>query len=299
MADLVSRGWPAPAKLNRFLHITGRRADGFHNLQTIFQFIDFCDELDFTLRDDGEITLLNAVEGVADQDNLVVRAAMLLQQHSGTQTGVDIAIRKILPMGGGLGGGSSDAATVLVALNQLWQTGLSQQALMQLGLQLGADVPVFVHARAVWAEGVGEKFTDVALDEAWFCVIVPAVNVATAAIFADAELTRDSRPVNLQDFIDGNTGNDCQAVVCQHYPQVELVLSWMREHIDQQPGCIIKSQMTGTGACVFAGFRTQQDAVEIKQQLPEGWTALVAQGQNQSPLTKRLQQERGQQTVQT
>jgi len=294
MADIVSREWPAPAKLNRFLHITGRRADGYHSLQTIFQFIDYCDELSFTLRDDTEIVLLNAIEGVEDKQNLVVRAAMLLQQYTGVDVGVDIGINKILPMGGGLGGGSSDAATVLVALNELWDTGLGQQALMDLGLQLGADVPVFIHGQAVWAEGVGEKFTDVGLDETWFCVIVPAVNVATAVIFADAELTRDSNPISMKDFIEGRTVNDCQTVVCKRYPQVESVMSWMREHIDQQSSCIVKSQMTGTGACIFAGFETQQDAVKIKQQLPEGWIALVAQGLNQSPLIKRLQQERSQ-----
>lgn len=193
--SLTSLSLPAPAKLNLFLHVTGRRADGYHNLQTLFQFLDFADTLDFTLREDNQILLHGELAGVSAEDNLITRAARLLQQHTGTSQGADIILHKRLPMGGGLGGGSSDAATTLVGLNHLWQTGISLQSLATLGLQLGADVPVFVLGRAAWAEGVGEELTPVELDEPWYLVVMPDCQVSTAEIFSDQRLTRDTQPI--------------------------------------------------------------------------------------------------------
>lgn len=202
--------WPAPAKLNLFLHITGQREDGYHLLQTAFQFIDRCDQLEFELNDSGEVTLLTPIEGVNDKDNLIVRAAKLLMQQAGIQQGVAISLQKILPMGGGLGGGSSNAATTLVALNYLWDAGLSIQQLAQLGLQLGADVPVFIHGTAAWAEGVGEEITPISVDEPWFVVIVPDCHVSTAEIFSSSELTRDCKMITVSRFLSGEGVNVCE-----------------------------------------------------------------------------------------
>jgi len=290
MADMTSTDWPAPAKLNRFLHITGQRQDGYHLLQTIFQFLDYSDRIHFNVRADGQVKLLTPISGVPSEDNLVVQAARLLKKHSQTNLGVDISLEKILPMGGGLGGGSSNAATVLVALNFLWQLDYEDVALAEIGLQLGADVPVFVHGQATWAEGVGEKFKDVILDEPWFCVIVPAVHVSTADIFSDPELTRNSSPITISDFLEGKGINDCEKLVASRYNEVAEVINWMKLHVDSQLSCIVPTKMTGTGACVFAGLATKQDAENVKEQLPENWKAFIAKGLNQSPLHKKLKE---------
>ncbi len=291
MAGVSKQAWPAPAKINRFLHITGRRSDGYHLLQTVFQFLDYSDQIDFAIREDGQIRLQTPLAAVAEEDNLVVRAAKLLQAQAGVTLGADIHVHKQVPMGGGLGGGSSDAATVLVALNHLWNLHRSESSLSALGLQLGADIPVFVHGHAAWAEGVGEKLQDIGLDEPWFCVIVPAVHVSTAEIFSDQELTRNTSPIKITDFLQGQGRNDCEAVVARRYHEVAEVITWLKAHADHLPSCVLPTRMTGTGACVFTAMQTEQDARALSAQLPAGWNAFVAKGLNQSPLLTRLQQE--------
>ena len=270
--------WPAPAKLNLFLHITGRRADGYHELQTVFQFINVCDDLYFQLRDDAAIHRLSDLPGVEAAQDLTVRAARLLQTHCGCTQGADIRVTKRLPMGGGLGGGSSDAATTLVALNALWGLGVDIDSLARLGRSLGADVPIFVHGRAAWPEGVGEIFTPIELPEPWFVVIVPAVAVSTAEIFNAPELTRNHSPIKIRHFLDGHTGNDCEPVVRRRYPDVDDALKWLKNHGD--------ARMTGTGACVYATFPDAQQARDVAALASVRWRVLVAQGQNSSPLQR-------------
>jgi 4-diphosphocytidyl-2-C-methyl-D-erythritol kinase len=267
--------WPAPAKLNLFLHITGRRADGYHELQTVFQLLDWGDELNFSLRDDGRIVRLQPLQGIADDEDLCVRAARLLQAESGCRLGAGIELVKRLPLGGGLGGGSSDAATTLVALNVLWDTQLTADELAELGRRLGADVPVFVHGRSAWAEGVGERLTPLALVPSWYLVVVPDCHVATAEIFNASELTRDSKPITIPDFLAGRTRNDCEPVVTGRYPEVAEALGLLRG----------AGRMSGTGACVFAAF---EDASKARQALPAGWRGFVARGVDRSPLLDRL-----------
>jgi 4-diphosphocytidyl-2-C-methyl-D-erythritol kinase len=282
--------WPAPAKLNLFLHVTGQRDDGYHLLQTLFQFLDYSDLLSFILRNDGKIVRASERADLPVEQDLCVRAACLLQQHTQVSQGVVIDLDKRLPMGGGLGGGSSDAATVLVALNQLWQTGLSLGELARLGLQLGADVPVFVHGQAAWAEGVGEQLTSVTLDEPWFVVLVPPLHVSTQEVFSDPDLTRNSTPIALAQFLAGSGRNDCEAVVGQRYPQVQQALEWLSQ--------FAPARMTGTGACVFAAFAQEQQAREVVRQLAldkvqtvSGMRGFVARGCNRSPLLDRLSAE--------
>lgn len=272
--------WPAPAKLNRMLRIVGRRADGYHLLQTVFQFLERGDRLWFEARDDGAIARHGEVVGVPPEADLTVRAARLLQQATGTGRGALIRIDKHLPMGGGLGGGSSDAATTLVALNHYWQTGLTLAELAELGLRLGADVPVFVHGRAAWAEGVGERLTPLDLDEPWFVVLAPACHVATGAVFNDSELTRNSSLITITDFMMGAGGNDCEAVVYRRYPEVAAAASWLARY-----GL---ARLTGTGACVFASFPSADRARRVLDRLPPGWKGFVARGRNRSPLHERL-----------
>lgn len=276
--------WPAPAKLNRMLRIVGRRPDGYHLLQTVFQFLDRCDWLWFAPRGDGVIQRVGEVTGVPAEADLIVRAARLLQQATGSRSGATIRIDKRLPLGGGLGGGSSDAATVLVALNHYWRTSLTPAELAELGLRLGADVPVFVHCRAAWAEGVGERLTPVDLDEPWFAVLVPACHVATGVVFKDPELTRNSTPVTMTDFMMGADGNDCEAVVYRRYPEVAAAAAWLARRG--------RARLTGTGACVFAAFEDEADASRVLDQLPLDWTGFLARGRNGSPLHERLQRER-------
>ena len=271
--------WPAPAKLNLFLHVTGRRADGYHLLQTVFRFIDRSDNLRFAPRPDGTIVLATPTPGVAPDDDLTVRAARLLQSATGCRQGATITLDKNLPMGGGLGGGSSDAATVLLALNHLWQTGLTRPALERLGLALGADVPVFVHGRNTFAEGVGEAFTDVELPPAAYLVLHPAVHVPTAAIFGAPELCRDTPVMRASDWRPGQGRNDLEAVACARFPEVARHLDWLRA---QAPGAL----MTGSGACVFAAFPDRAAAEAVLARRPAGMTGWVAAGLAAHPLAK-------------
>ena len=269
--------WPAPAKLNLFLHVTGRRADGYHLLQTVFRFIDRCDSLRFAPRDDGQIVLATPIPGVPPESDLTVRAARLLQQASGCQHGTTIHLDKQLPMGGGLGGGSSDAATVLLALNHLWQTGLTRSELERLGLSLGADVPVFVHGRNTFAEGIGEAFTDIELPRATYLVLQPAATVPTAAIFGAPELVRDTPSIRPADWRPGIGRNDLEGVACQRFPAVAAQLDWLRRHAPD-------AMMTGSGACVFAGFAQRSAAEAVYAQLPPGTAGWLADGLSAHPL---------------
>ncbi|MCG5508840.1 4-(cytidine 5'-diphospho)-2-C-methyl-D-erythritol kinase [Ectothiorhodospira lacustris] len=278
-------GWPAPAKLNLFLHITGRRPDGYHELQSVFQFLTFGDTLDFRLLDEDRVRAEHALDGVAHDDDLTVRAARTLKAATGHPGGVAIRVRKRLPMGGGLGGGSSDAATVLVALNALWETGLDDEALAAMGLKLGADVPVFVRGHAAWAEGVGERLAPVSPPEPWYLVVHPGVMVPTGAIFTDPGLTRDCPPIKIADFLAGRAGNVCEPVVCRRFPAVAKALEWLQ-------GQGVTARMTGTGSCVFGVFETEEAARAALECLPCGWSGFVARGCNQSPLHRRRAQFR-------
>ncbi|WP_236206904.1 4-(cytidine 5'-diphospho)-2-C-methyl-D-erythritol kinase [Pseudomonas tohonis] len=271
---------PAPAKLNLMLHILGRRADGYHELQTLFQFLEHGDELGFALRQDGEIHLRTDVPGVPHDSNLIVRAARRLQQESGTRLGADIWLDKRLPMGGGIGGGSSDAATTLLGLDHLWQTHLGEDRLAELGLALGADVPVFVRGRAAFAEGVGERLQPVTLPEPWFLVAVPQVFVSTAEVFTDPELTRNTPPINLRSLLEGGGRNDCQPVVEKRYPEVRNALILLNN--------FTAARLTGTGACVFGSFPNKDDADKVARQLPATLPNFVARGSNVSMLHRKL-----------
>ncbi len=272
--------WPAPAKLNLFLHITGRRDDGYHLLQTVFQFVDFGDEICICLREDGQIRRLSELDGVPADSDLVVRAARLLQEKTGTGQGAEISVDKRLPMGGGLGGGSSDAATVLVALNRLWDCKLDEDALAELGLGLGADVPVFIREQAAWAEGVGEHLTPVSLPEPWFVVLCPPISVSTAEVFSAAQLRRDCPAITIRDFLAGGAvENVCEPLVRQQYPEVDAALRALGAHAP--------ARMTGTGACVFAPFESEAVARRVFAELSASWPGFVARGCNVSPLRFR------------
>ncbi|MEA2093431.1 MAG: 4-(cytidine 5'-diphospho)-2-C-methyl-D-erythritol kinase [Pseudomonadota bacterium] len=268
--------WPAPAKLNLFLHITGRREDGYHCLQTVFQFLDHADRLYFDIRPDPAICCFGGPAGVPQQADLCVRAASLLQETTGSKQGVDIYNEKVIPVGGGLGGGSSDAATTLWALNRLWGLGLNARELAGLGLQLGADVPVFIQGEAAWAEGVGEILTPVTLPEPWYLVVIPPVSVSTVDIFSDPELTRDTPEMTIRDFLYGGGHNDCEAVVRRRHPEIAAALDWL--------DTMAPARLTGTGACIFAAFGAEADARTIEQQMPAAWSGFVARGCNRSPL---------------
>ena len=274
--------WPAPAKLNLMLRIVGRRADGYHLLQTVFQFIDLADWLAFELRNDGAVRRRNAVVGVAEDADLVVRAARLLQREAGIRQGVDIRVDKRIPMGAGLGGGSSDAATTLVALNRLWGCGLSSRELAGLGLQLGADVPIFIHGHAAWAEGIGEQLTDVDPPEPVYLLLAPPAHVDTGKIFQDPELTRNSRRITIRDFVAGEATNDCLEVVRNRYPEVAQAFDWLDEILD--------ARLTGTGACVFAACRDRAQATALLHEKPEALTGFVVQASNRSALLNVLEQ---------
>jgi 4-diphosphocytidyl-2-C-methyl-D-erythritol kinase len=272
---------PAPAKLNLMLHILGRRADGYHELQTLFQFLDFGDELGFALRTDGEIRLHTPVDGVPHDSNLIVRAARLLQEQTQCERGADIWLDKRLPMGGGIGGGSSDAATTLLGLNHLWQLDCSEDQLASLGLSLGADVPVFVRGHAAFAEGIGEKLQPLTLSEPWFLVAIPQVLVSTAEIFSDPELTRDTPPIKVRSLLEGGGRNDCQPVVQKRYPEVRNALILLNK--------FVQARLTGTGACVFGSFPNQDDADKVARQLPATLPRFIAQGRNVSMLHRKLE----------
>jgi 4-diphosphocytidyl-2-C-methyl-D-erythritol kinase len=278
---MTRAGWPAPAKLNLFLHITGRRPDGYHLLQSVFQFLDVHDTLHFEPRTDDAVRRLTELSGVPAEKDLTVRAAFLLKEITGYEGGVDIRLDKRLPMGGGLGGGSSDAATALVALNLLWDLGLSVESLATLGLRLGADVPVFVRGRAAWAEGVGEVLTPVeGLPEPWYVVLTPPVTIATADVFGNAELTRNCPAITIRDFLQGHGTNVCEPVVRRRYPVVAEALDWLALH-----GA---ARLTGTGACLFAAFDSESQAKEVFEQRPRAFAGFVARGRNRSPLLDRL-----------
>ncbi len=271
--------WPAPAKLNLFLHVVGRRPDGYHLLQTVFRFIECADYLRFAPRADGEIVLATPTPGVAEEADLTVRAARLLQAHTGCRQGASIKLLKHLPMGGGLGGGSSDAATVLLALNHLWQTGLPRSELERIGLALGADVPVFVHGRNCFAEGVGERFIDLELPAATYLILQPAAHVPTAAIFGAATLRRDTPPLDPSRWRPGIGHNHLEPVACAAFPPVAAARDWLR-------GFAPEAMMTGSGACVFAAFADPAAALAVFDQRPSGWRGWVARGLAQHPLAE-------------
>jgi len=272
----------APAKLNLFLHITGQREDGYHLLQTVFQFLDFADSITLTHREDTNINRLSILDGVPAEDDLVVKAARLLQSHCNCTQGADISVDKVLPMGGGLGGGSSNAASVLVGLNHLWNCGLSQDQLMQLGVQLGADVPVFIFAQSAWAEGVGERLEPIDLPEKWFLVLKPQINVSTAKVFANPQLQRDCSTITIRDFLTGQTqniGNVCEKPVREMYPEVDQALTDLAYYCEDG-----EAKLTGTGACVFVAFDSREQAEKAFSKLSEKWDGFVAKGMNQTPL---------------
>ena len=275
----MTTNWLAPAKINLFLHVTGRRGDGYHSIQTLYQFIELNDVLQFAVREDNEIRLESDFREVPPEQNLVVRAARALQQQSGTRAGTDITLTKRIPTGGGLGGGSSDAATTLVALNEFWRLGLSIKELAEIGVTVSADVPVFVHGQAAWAEGIGEKLTPVAPVEPWYLVVNPNVQVSTAALFDAPELTRNTSPITIRDFMDGRSRNVFEPVVATRYPEVRTALEWLRRH--HKGG---RAKMSGTGACVFAAFESEDAAKALAERLPRNMTGYVVKGRNASPL---------------
>ncbi len=284
---MSGQGWPAPAKINLFLHINRQREDGYHELQTVFQFLDFCDELSFSITDDPAIRHSQLPVGIDNDNELCQRAAILLQQTCNIERGVEITLTKRIPQGGGLGGGSSDAATTLQALNRLWGVNLSRDKLNTLGLRLGADVPVFLRGQTAWAEGIGEKLTPIDLEPSWYIVISPDVQVATADIFAHPELTRDSPPITIRAFRQGQVRNDLELVVRKLYPQVDEALRWLQTFGDLK----VTARMTGSGACVFLAVTSREQGEEVLAQCPSEWAGFVARGLNQSPLVERLAQE--------
>ena len=286
-ANPIARWWPAPAKLNLSLHVTGRRADGYHDLQTIFQLISLSDQLSFDLREDGRIVRLDyegstaqSLRDVAEDQDLCVRAARALQTRSGVKLGVTIRLRKTIPVGGGLGGGSSDAATTLVALNALWACGLSTDELAAIGITLGADVPVFIRGRSGVGEGVGERLTPVELPNSWFVVIHPGVAVPTRDVFQAPELTRNSPVLTIPALLAFGCRNDCEPVVRERYPEVAAALDWL--------GRYASARLTGTGSCLFARFASAAEAERVAARVPDVWRAYVVQGLAESPLLQVL-----------
>ena len=297
--------WPSPAKLNLFLHINGRYQNGYHQLQSLFQILDYGDELAFDINSSDKITLADPIAGVADEDNLIIKAALLLKETILKETilkktvskesplnqglpdpkykdlGCHIHLKKHLPMGGGIGGGSSNAATTLLVLNQLWGCGFSEAKLATLGLTLGADIPIFIHGKTAFAEGVGEKLQPVNLPTMSYLVVFPDSHVSTAEIFSLSNLPRNTAKINFKDYSFANTHNDCQEIVCERYPIVAKALHWLLEYAP--------SRMTGTGACVFATFEHHKDAIDVQALLPQGTTSFVANGVNTSLLHKQIQ----------
>lgn len=273
---------PAPPKLNLFLHITGRRDDGYHNLQTLFQLLEGGDELTFTTTENSQISLSPQIEGVAEGDNLIFRAALILQQESNISQGCIIQLDKKLPMGAGLGGGSSNAATTLLALNRLWGCNLPIEKLAKLGAQLGADVPVFVEGFSAFAEGIGDQLTPVEIAESWYLIITPNCAVSTAQIFSHPQLTRNSAPIKIRALSEGQYRNDCQAIVEKLHPQVKEVVDWLKAYSEPL--------MTGTGASVFCRWATEAQAKEILSRVPQHWNAFIARGVNHSVVHQKLKE---------
>jgi 4-diphosphocytidyl-2-C-methyl-D-erythritol kinase len=274
--------WPAPAKLNLFLHVTGRRPDGYHELQTLFQLIDLCDTLTISVREDGQIERAVGAAGVAAEADLCVRAARTLKDATGARAGASISVHKRIPAGGGLGGGSSDAATTLLALNELWECGLTLGELARLGLALGADVPVFVQGSTAWAEGVGEHLTPVAVPERWYVVIYPGVAVSTREVFQSPELTRNSPLITIRAFFESGGRNDCEAVVRGRSPEVAEALEWLSRSAP--------ARLTGTGSCVFTACASAAEAERLAARVPDRWMSFVARGLGTSPVHGQLRQ---------
>ena len=272
--------WPAPAKLNLFLHVTGRRPDGYHELQTVFQLIDLCDTIGISVREDGRIERPDGPPGVDPEADLTVRAARALQQATGCRLGATLRVRKRIPMGGGLGGGSSDAASVLLGLNEVWGCGLQVDALARLGLPLGADVPVFVRGCSAWGQGVGEDLQPLELPDAWYVVIHPGVAVGTRDVFQSPELTRNSPVITMRAFFQSGGRNDCEPVVRARFPEVAEALDWL--------GRFAPARLTGTGSCIFAPCATAIDAERLAARVPDRWTSYVARGLNVSPVHELL-----------
>lgn len=272
--------WPAPAKLNLMLRIVGQRPDGYHLLQTVFQFVDFCDWLTFHPSENNEVHLVRTIPGVAEADDLTVKAAKLLKAEVGCDFGVTIQVEKNLPMGGGLGGGSSDAATTLVVLNKLWGLALTQEKLIELGLRLGADVPVFIFGHTAWGEGVGERLQSMDVPEQWIVILKPDCHVVTKDVFCSKDLTRNSKSITIAGFIGGDQRNDCLGVVSSQYPLVNEVL--------QDLGQFAVARLTGTGSCVFAQFESYENALQAYNALSGKWQAFICKGINESPLFVKL-----------
>jgi 4-diphosphocytidyl-2-C-methyl-D-erythritol kinase len=279
MNPVWQRHWPAPAKLNLMLHVVGRRADGYHLLQTVFRLIDLADTLAFAPRDDGAIRLARPLAGVPEDADLTVRAARLLQAETGCRAGATISLEKRIPLGGGLGGGSSDAATTLIALNELWGTGLAHGELARLGLALGADVPFFLFGRNALGEGVGEVLTPLDLPPAWYVVITPQVAVSTREIFAAPELTRDTKPVRITAFFAGLGRNDLEPVVRARFPEVARAIDWLASHGE--------ARMSGSGSSVFAAFGREDEARAVAAKVPGEWRAWAVRGLDRHPLEGR------------
>ena len=279
----ISSPWPAPGKLNLVLKVVGQRADGYHLLQTVFQLIDRSDRLWFEPRADGRIVLQTPLAGVAEHEDLTVRAARLLQEESGCRSGVSISVEKRLPVGGGLGGGSSDAATTLLVLDRLWGVNVGPERLRRLGLRLGADVPVFLEGSSAWAEGIGERLTPIDLPESWYVVVVPGCHVSTKAVFSSPYLTKDNERITMEQFRFVRQENDCADVVVEMYPLVGMALKELSRYG--------KAKLTGTGACVFLSFEEKADAHRAAQALSRRWEVFVCKGVNRSPLHKRLAQD--------
>lgn len=285
--SLPGVNYPAPAKLNLFLHVVGRRDDGYHLLQSVFTLIDRCDSVRLQVREDGEVRRVSELAGVPPEEDLAVRAALLLKEASGTALGADIEVEKRIPMGGGLGGGSSDAATVLLALDRLWGTGFGPDVLSELGAALGADIPFFLRGSSAWVEGIGERLRPMQVPRRWYLVLTPPVAVPTGVIFAAPELTRDTEALKMEDFSAQPPGspafassdgfrNDLEAVVIDRYPVVGQYLEWLRQHGD--------ARMTGSGSCVFAAFDDQEAAQGVLDALPGSMKGFVAQGLDHHPL---------------
>jgi 4-diphosphocytidyl-2-C-methyl-D-erythritol kinase len=271
---------PAPAKLNLFLHILGRRDDGYHNIQTIFQFVDFYDVLNFSLRKDAVIELAPPIPGVANTDNLVMKAALKLQQVTECKLGANIELTKHLPLGGGVGGGSSDAATTLLGLNELWKTRLSLKELSEIGLTLGADVPVFIYGHAAWAEGVGDQLTPIILPEPWYLLIIPSCQTVTSKLYQDPRLKRDNDELSISNYHPGMGHNDFEAILRLDYPEIARALDGLKPHS--------RPQVSGSGATVFAAFDTREEASRIAQSVSDEYVTVIAKGLNQSPLHMAL-----------
>ena len=276
--------WPAPAKLNLFLHVIGRRADGYHELQTLFQLIDLCDTVAISVREDGQIERPVGPPGVPGETDLTVRAARALQSATGTRLGANLKVHKRIPLGGGLGGGSSDAATTLLGLNELWSCGLSVSELAALARPLGADVPVFVQGSSAWAEGVGERLTPVTLPARWYVIIHPGVAVSTHEVFQSPELTRNSPLITLHAFFESGGRNDCEPVVRSGSPQVAEALEWLAR--------FAPAHLTGTGSCVFSACRSASEAERLAARVPDRWRSFVARGLNSSPVHELLKHGR-------